>query len=499
MFDLPRTGPASLKIPTANGLDITLFAAPDVPIDRASIEEIRSFSRLADTIEELRPRGFFGEVDASIERVVLTPDFHRGAGIPVGTVFRAHGFVVPKAVGNDIGCGMRLLTTDVSEAELARLDRRFETRLRHIFFEGGRDVGLTPRQREGVLRQGLQALIDARPTPSPTWRQHDPAAGLGDLMRTHSLGSFDASDVSMFEAFIRGSATTQDEITRDDQTGSIGGGNHFCEVLQVEQLFDGAASHAWGLAAGMVCIMAHSGSVGLGHQVGTWFMDQARDLHPEGRRPSHGFHMLPTAGPHGAIARRYLPAMRAAANFAIVNRFFLGLMMVRAMAETLQRPIRTRLVHDAPHNLIWSEDEHSHLHRKGACPALGPEAGYAEFPDGHPVIVPGSMGDSSYVLKGLGNVASYCSACHGAGRIAPRGAARRSDAAALDRIRLVGKIDPQGAAFRQRPDIVAEWQQTMLEEAPAAYKSITPVIDTVIRADIASPVARLRPILTVKG
>jgi tRNA-splicing ligase RtcB (3'-phosphate/5'-hydroxy nucleic acid ligase) len=109
MYDLPRTGPASLSVPAPNHLDITLFATPEVPIDRASIDEIVSFSRLQDTIEDLNPTGFFGDIRAGIERVVLTPDFHRGAGIPVGTVFLANGFVVPKVRGAKPRAGLWLV------------------------------------------------------------------------------------------------------------------------------------------------------------------------------------------------------------------------------------------------------------------------------------------------------------------------------------------------------------------------------------------------------
>jgi len=499
MLNLPRTGPASFRVPTTNNLDVTLFATPEVLIDQASIDEIVSFSRLQDTVESLNGTGFFGDVAAGIERVVLTPDFHRGAGIPVGTVFMANGFVVPKAVGNDIGCGMRLLSTDVGPDELARLDARFDARLRHIFFEGGRDVALSPLQREGVLGHGIQALLDGGRPESSTWAMLDRDNELSDLMRCHALGGFASDDVAMFADFIRGSASNPTDFTRDDQTGSVGGGNHFVEIQEVLKASDGGTAWRWGLTLGTVTIMAHSGSVGLGHQVGTRFMDLAREIHPGGRRPEHGFHVLPTDGSHGGQATAYLAGMRAAANFAFVNRLFLGLMVLRAMSETLGRRVEARLVHDAPHNLIWSEGQHRHLHRKGACPALGADDLDPEFPDGHPVIVPGSMGDSSWVLKGRGNQASFCSACHGAGRIAPRGAARKARPDEMSGIRVVGKIDPDGEMIRRRPDIAAEWRRSMLEEAPGAYKPVTPIIDAVAKAGIADPVAELRPILTVKG
>jgi tRNA-splicing ligase RtcB len=150
-------------------------------------------------------------------------------------------------------------------------------------------------------------------------------------------------------------------------------------------------------------------------------------------------------------------------------------------------------VYDAPHNLVWSEGQ-NHLHRKGACPAAS-DPKDPLFPDGHPVIVPGSMGDASYVLKGQGSIASLCSAPHGAGRLAARGEGRKGDASELRHIRVVTKIDPT----RVRRAIAVEHLRTLMEEAPSQYKSVTPVVETVADAGIASPVARLRPLLTVKG
>lgn len=130
-------------------------------------------------------------------------------------------------------------------------------------------------------------------------------------------------------------------------------------------------------------------------------------------------------------------------------------------------------------------------HRKGACPADGP----SDFRWGHPVIIPGSMGVSSYVLRGHGAVASLCSACHGAGRLAPRQQARLGAAKELEPLRVVTKVDEK----RLRRDVRAKWQRSLLEEAPSRYKDVTPVIETVVGGDIASKVARLWPLLTIKG
>lgn len=475
-------------------LNVTLFAREDVPIDRKSIDEIRAFASLARTIHEMPP-GFFGDVEPAIKRCILTPDFHRGSGIPVGTVFDAEGFVVPKAVGRDIGCGMRLLVTDLTPEELERAAPTVDARLRHVFFEGGREIGLTQRQRAGIFREGLQGLVAEQTPETGIWKWWDKTQQEEDVHRAHNLGRFASNSWPALADFEAGSGT---DVTYDDQTGSVGGGNHFVEVQTVDAVLDHATAHQWGLGRGQVTIMAHSGSVGIGAMVGNHFMDLASSLHPRGTpSPSHGFHVLPTDGPHQDTTVAYLHAMRAAANFAAANRLFLGLMAIRAFSEALGRDVWHRLVYDAPHNFAWgSPGQHSHLHRKGACPATGPD-GDPEFPSGHPVIVPGSMGSASFVLRGHGNTASLCSACHGAGRVAPRGAARLKKSNELSRLRVISKLRPE--ILRMRPDIAGEVERGLLEEAPECYKDITPVIKTITGASIASSVARLHPILTIKG
>jgi tRNA-splicing ligase RtcB len=254
--------------------------------------------------------------------------------------------------------------------------------------------------------------------------------------------------------------------------------------------------------------MAHSGSVGLGHVVGSHFDDRARAIFPkELRHPEHGFYAIPTEGPHAGLAASYLDALRNAANFAFGNRLMLGLMALRVLSEVVGRRVGARLVYDAPHNLVWEPKtgSGSYLHRKGACPAPGPEleaVGPFRY-TGHPVIIPGSMGSSSFVLAGAGNAEALESACHGAGRVLARGKARRVDdeayEAAVAPLRVVTPLDPNSATVRTRRDVLEQYHGRLKEEAPYAYKPITPVVETVEEAGIARRVARLWPLLTIKG
>jgi len=471
----------------ADGMQFTLYANKDVFIDNGSFEQLSNVAAIAPTIKQLNDRGYFGSIPASMGRCVLTPDFHKGGTIPIGTVVEAHGFVSPAMVGSDIGCGMRLLTTDITVDEYARLGDELDKKLRYIFFEGGRNIAMSAHQRQGMFRHGIQGLLEEKNAGDGIWRHWHQDQQERDIMRTHLLGCLPTDGIYDLDDFIRGSGA---EFTRDDQIGSIGGGNHFCELQHVEEIYDGGTARAWGIKPKTIAIMVHTGSVGIGHIIGKVFSDRAKKRYPNDMKHDHPFYLLPADDVDGLA---YRSAMGNAANFAFANRLFLGLMVVRAFSECLGREIETNLVYDAPHNLVWSKHGR-HIHRKGACPAPGPSDD-ADFPSGHPVIIPGSMGSSSFILRGNGSEESLCSACHGAGRLAPRQSARRAEIAEFEKLRVVTKIDPK----MMRRDIVDEYNKALLEEAPSMYKNPLPVIETVVGAGIASKVARVWPLMTIKG
>ncbi|TKC92111.1 RtcB family protein [Polyangium fumosum] len=508
-----REDNALARIESRFGVPIKLIARPDVSVEAEGIAELLEFVSLQDTLlslweEERKGRitPFWGEGPGRLAAVVLTPDFHKGSGIPVGTVADARGFVVPRAVGNDVCCGMRLVVTDVTQDELLPHMAALKKRLRAIFFQGQRNIPMSPRQREALLRDGLWGLAETAADNQGTgiWRYYDPTRELRDLERVHFNGALPTDDTFAFASFIRASGKSDG---RDIQIGSVGGGNYFVELQRVDEIVDGHAAHAFGLARGAVTIMAHSGSVGLGHVVGSHFMARAHELYPKGLpHPAHGFYVMPTWGPLAAEAGAYLSAMRNAANFAFGNRLFLVLMAARAMSEVLGRTVETRLVYDAPHNLIWEPEGKTgrFLHRKGATPAPGPDPFTSPFQyTGLPVIIPGSMGDASWVLAGLGNEALLASACHGAGRSLTRGQASHvSDAVyreSTGKLDVVTPIDPDAPSLRGRRDILEKYHRRMKEEAPYAYKAITPVVRSVEEASVARRVVRLAPIATVKG
>ena len=515
---MKRTDDVRSTVLNTSNIPVTIFANKDVPMEDEGIEQLLDIISLQDTLNNLgdwQEKGLISPFweskseQGKINSIVVTPDFHKGGGIPVGVVINAEGFIIPSAVGNDVACGMRLLTTDVSREELSpKVVESLGHKLRSIFFKGQRDIPMSPRQRESLLRNGLLGLNEDIGDNAGTglWQYYSKSVQFDDLQRTHFGGGLSAKDIFGFADYIKSSGNSDG---RDPQIGSVGGGNHFVELQTVDEVCDGRTAYEWGLKKDSVTIMAHSGSLGLGHMVGGHFCGKAHSLYPNNMpHPKHGFYVLPSTGPNAKLAVEYLDAMRNAANFAFANRLCLGLMAIRALSETLGRDIETKLVYDAPHNLVWEPENHTfgnncYLHRKGACPAIGATLNGVYGYTGAPVIIPGSIGASSYVLAGEGSDEALQSACHGAGRSLTRGQAGHVSSDVYDRdvrlLKVISAIDPESPQVRGRQDILSKYRQRLMEEAPGAYKGIGPVVETVENANIARRVARLWPLMTVKG
>jgi tRNA-splicing ligase RtcB len=481
-----------LRLPNRWDVPVEVCAGVDVPIEAGAVDEIETVLETAGTLERLAETTGHS---SSITHVALTPDLHKGAGIPIGTVLRTSGALIPQAVGNDINCGMRLETTSLTADDVRpRLDA-LERRLRHLFFEGGRRIALTAAQREGLLRDGLPGLLEAGPVSVGGVRSDESPDG-----RIHR-SAYPTTTAEPFRDWIDSAGGT----SYDSIIGSVGGGNHFAELQYVARVHDRQAAYAWGLSPGQVVLMVHSGSLSLGHQANASGMDQARAAWPAGLPvPDNRIIPMLLDERSAPARRRYLDAFGNAANFAVGNRFFLSLMMRAGLAAECG-DLSADLVYDAPHNLLWPGEDGGVVHRKGATPAGGYEetegGPYAMW--GEPVIVPGSMGAASYVLRGRGNPRSLASACHGAGRRVPRGAASRGDDADLDaflrEFRVVTPLNHRDPSVTRRADVLAAWRRDLKQEAPWVYKDIGPVISSLRGAGVADPVAELRPLLTVKG
>jgi tRNA-splicing ligase RtcB len=419
------------------------------------------------------------------------PDIHWGYGFPIGGVAAtdvdAGGVVSPGGVGFDIGCGVRLLRSDLDWRRDARdkVGALVHALARRIP-RGTGGKGLLPLDRAGVERVLVEGV--RYPLGRGIGVEGDAAA----CEDGGTLADADPGQVSD-RAVQRGAP----------QLGSLGGGNHFLEIQVVDEVRDRRAADAMGLRPGQVCVMLHSGSRGVGHQTCTDHLKVIDRLAPTLgiQVPDRQLVCLPVERPE---ARGYLGAMRAAANFALANRHVLADGVRGAFAEVLgrsQRDLGMDLVYDVSHNLAKLEDHQVDggrrtlcVHRKGATRALGP--GHPELPDryreiGQPVINPGSMGTFSYVLAGdeRAEARAFASTCHGAGRAMSRTRARKL----MSGPDLRRKLEQEGVVLA-----AANWK-LLSEEAPYAYKDATAVVETCERVGLSRVVARLRPAGVLKG
>jgi tRNA-splicing ligase RtcB len=471
---------ASSSMSEPRWIDETLYEIPAdtrddmrVPARVFADEQILTAIRSDRSLEQLENVATLpGIVDAAI----AMPDIHQGYGFPVGGLAAMElpdGVVSPGGVGYDINCGVRLLALPLEVGELGErraplvheISRRVPAGAGR---EGGKRVDL-----ERVLRQG-SSVVAERPE---------------DVDRTESRGRLDAADVD--------AVSERAKQRGGGQLGTMGSGNHFVEVQQVDEIFDPAAD-AYGLRQGQVTVLIHSGSRGLGHQVCSDYVKRMdAGLGRFGiSLPDRQLSCAPASSPEG---RAYLGAMAASANFAWANRQEIANRIRESVARVLGRGTAdgTRQVYDVAHNVAKAERYGGRellVHRKGATRAF--PAGSDEIPDeyravGQPVFIPGSMGTASYVLAGEpGSIErSFGTTCHGAGRRLSRTAAKKEiQGAALRR-----QLEAQGIVVRSASN------RGLAEEAPFAYKDVESVVDVVARAGLARRVARLVPIGVVKG
>lgn len=486
---------------------VSLFLPEGTKPDKKAMDELRSMMQMECTVERMKAVGsFFENPDSAVRKAAVTPDFHKGAGIPIGTVLMTEGFVIPQAMGNDINCGMRLYTTDLKEEELERRLSSLLPEVRRIFFEGGRGIAMNGIQREAMLKDGLTGLLETsgKAAGKGIWRFYNREEQEKELEYTAFHGSLKAGDTEGLGDF------TGDPhfLSYDDQIGSIGGGNHFVEMQRVAKIYDGQTANAWGIRKGAVLIMIHTGSLTIGHQSGRINQMITKGLYPKGiPHPDNGIYLLPERGGMDREWRRFCDTTRNAANFGFANRLFLGLMLQNAVENTV-RAFGMKLLYDSPHNFIWereAEGRKYYIHRKGACSARGMEemegTPFAYY--GEPVMIPGSMGSSSYLLRGMGNPDALWSASHGAGRRLSRGEAiHGSDEEFqefMKKFHVITPVDPNRSDLKGRSDILKKWEESIRSEAPYAYKDIDKVVKVHENHEMAGLVARMEPLFTVKA
>lgn len=417
------------------------------------------------------------------------PDMHWGYGFPIGGVAafdEETGVLSPGGVGYDINCGVRLLRTELDHADVREVLEPLSLALHRAIPSG---VGsksrrrLSTRELADVLRQGAAWAVA---------HGHGRRADLEVIEESGTMKGADPSQISD-RAKERGSP----------QLGSLGSGNHFCELGYVAEIFDETAAAALGLRAGAVTVMIHSGSRGLGHQI---CHESLRMMLKASK--DHGIDLpdrqLCAAPLTSAEAKTYFAEMACAINFAFANRQMMTAFVRERLAEFFgqsDRALGLDLVYDVCHNIAkWEEHEVDGqkrrlcVHRKGATRAFGP--GHPDVPEryraiGQPVIVPGDMGRYSYVLVGTEGAMkeTFGSCCHGAGRRLSRSAAKKK---ARGRP-IFRELQDQGIWVR------SDSKTTVAEEISEAYKDVADVVDVIEGAGIARKVAKLLPLAVVKG
>lgn len=418
------------------------------------------------------------------------PDIHWGYGFPIGGVAATDvekgGVVSPGGVGFDINCGVRLVRTDLSQEDVRPLLKDLVAALFNTIPAGVGSEGAiraTSKDEKDILVKGAGWAVKK---------------GFGvedDLDSTEEQGAICGADPELVSdrAYERGKT----------QSGTLGSGNHFVEVQVIDQLYDAEAVSALGLRLGQVMVMIHSGSRGLGYQVCDDFIKIMLKCMVKYsiKVPDRQLASAPVDSNEG---KQYLGAMRAAANYAWNNRQCLMHLCRLAFEKTFDRPwekLGMSLIYDVAHNIakiekhvIDGKERLLCVHRKGATRAFGP--GSQAIPDkykriGQPVIIPGDMGRSSYLLVGTQKAMSetFGTTCHGAGRLKSRHEAKRT----TEYRQLISDLQAKGVV------VMAAGHETIVEEAPSAYKDVNDVVDVVHNAGIAKRVARMRPMGVIKG
>ncbi len=444
---------------------------------------------LAETLEEgaVRQLANVATLPGIVKHSLAMPDIHWGYGFPIGGVAAfdmTEGVISPGGVGFDINCGVRLITTPLTGADLAGRKRDL---LERLFAAVPTGVGT-----KSTLRVSNRELADIM-VNGARWAVE---RGLGtdeDLIRCEEEGAMPGADPGAVSAKARQRGTPQ--------LGTLGAGNHFLEIQVVKEIVDPEAARAFGVTEGQVCLMIHCGSRGLGHQVAT---DHLRILESALGRygiqlPDRQLACAPVDSPEG---RAYYGAMACAANYAWANRQVIMHEARKVFAALFGIDYDDmRLIYDVAHNVAKFERHDVDgaptevcVHRKGATRAFGPltpgiPREYAAV--GQPVIIPGSMGTSSYLLRGTTTAMqkTWGSTCHGAGRVLSRSKAKKEV-----RGREIREQLAEGGILVRAPH-----DSVLAEEAPDVYKPSHEVVRIVHEAGLSGIVARLNPLGVIKG
>lgn len=418
------------------------------------------------------------------------PDIHQGYGFPIGGVAAIKwegGVISPGGVGYDINCGVRFLTTQITKPDLAPKFESLINQIQRTIPSGvgrGGNLKVTKQELDEVLAQGID------------WAIKRGFASKEDKEHCEENGRIRAADP----------AKVSDKAKKrgQDQIGTLGSGNHFLEVQYIGKIFDQEIAKVYGLYENQIVVMIHTGSRGLGHQICTDYIRILNEKLGEWKLQLPDRELI-YAPLDSTVGQSYFAGMSAAANFAWANRQYLTYLTRKVFKDELGKDfgakVDLKLVYDLSHNIakkeifkIKGKPMEVCMHRKGATRAFGPDN--INIPNvykkvGQPVIIPGSMGTSSFILAGTKKAEeeTFGSVCHGAGRRLSRSAAKRL----VSGKQIKEELEQRGILVR------CDSYADIAEEAPFAYKDIDNVVNIVANAGLAKKVAQMYPLGVVKG
>lgn len=420
------------------------------------------------------------------------PDVHSGYGFAIGNMAAFDmgdplSVVSPGGVGFDINCGVRLLRTNVDEKDIQPIKEQLAQSLFDHIPVGVGSKGVIPMTAKD-LEEALEMGMD--------WSLREGYAWAEDKEHCEEYGRMLQADPSKVSARAKKRGLPQ--------LGTLGAGNHYAEIQVVDEIYDSPAARKMGIdSKGQVCIMIHSGSRGLGHQVATDALVEMEKAMSRDKLEVND-RQLACARITSKEGQNYLKAMASAANYAWVNRSSMTFLTRQAFAKafnTTPDDLDMHVIYDVSHNIAKVEEHMVDgkqktllVHRKGSTRAFPPHHPLIPVDyqlTGQPVLIGGTMGTCSYVLTGTeqGMGDTFGTTCHGAGRALSRTKSRRT----LGYEDVLSKLAEKGIAIRvASPKLV-------MEEAPESYKNVTDVVNTCHEAGISKKAIKLRPVAVIKG
>ncbi|EHB11152.1 tRNA-splicing ligase RtcB homolog [Fukomys damarensis] len=464
-------------------------------LEKLMFEELRNACRgggVGGFLPAMKQIGNVAALPGIVHRSIGLPDVHSGYGFAIGNMAAfdmndPEAVVSPGGVGFDINCGVRLLRTNLDESDVQPVKEQLAQAMFDHIPVGVGSKGVIPMNAKD-LEEALEMGVD--------WSLREGYAWAEDKEHCEEYGRMLQADPNKVSARAKKRGLPQ--------LGTLGAGNHYAEIQVVDEIFNEYAAKKMGIDhKGQVCVMIHSGSRGLGHQVAT---DALVAMEKAMKRDKiivndRQLACARIASPEG---QDYLKGMAAAGNYAWVNRSSMTFLTRQAFAKvfnTTPDDLDLHVIYDVSHNIakveqhvVDGKERTLLVHRKGSTRAFPPHHPLIAVDyqlTGQPVLIGGTMGTCSYVLTGTeqGMTETFGTTCHGAGRALSRAKSRRN----LDFQDVLDKLADMGIAIRvASPKLV-------MEEAPESYKNVTDVVNTCHDAGISKKAIKLRPIAVIKG